>query len=852
MRDYSDREVLDIVEAAALRHGIPRDDFLRFTAIETGFTYDERAINPNSGAKGLFQFLPDTARQYGIAGRELDPNANADAGARLYNDNRQDIIASSTRSGRPLLSEQDAPNGFDLYMAHQQGAYGYRSIQAALDPEFGRFFNDTPTRRNILANVGNDIDELTGVRRDQLSGMSDRRLAETFVDYWEAKYNRIAIPEKGVEPLDPSAPRRGGSGNPLDDGVLDRGDRGAKVEELQRALTERGFDTRGTDGVFGQNTENAVRAFQTANNLSPVDGIVGANTARALGISLTETQTQPNTPAPQPQQPQPQPQPQPPETPPSSNAQPVPAGVYREGDTGPGVRALQEALNRNGAQLDADGRFGARTEAAVMAYQRQNGLDVDGVAGAQTIGRLNQGLQQTPPAPNAPNTPTPPSQSEPANGNHWPTPGNFTVNRADKPGEGGGEFGEARSGGRQHRGIDINGNVGDPIEPMRAGRVTFAGNGGAGAGNMIIVDHGGGLETRYMHLDAINVRQGQQVGEDTVIGTMGRTGNTPRQGDTHLHFEVREDGVARDPRLYLNFPDRAVLQEGDQGRDVAKLQEALRGRGATIEADGDFGPATKTAVQAFQRANGLEADGIAGPDTQRALGLGQVQANASPVREVDGHDHSGHNHSTPTAVTPTAPATTTEQPATTPPAATAPVATAPASSATPGEQPATTPPVTTAPATPPVESAPQTPRIDQAGHPDNRLYTQAVSNLEQMGPNGGFDSRDQMERAAAALAADAKLTGLTQIDHVARSSNGEGLIAVQGSDPWAPEAKRAFLDVSQATAQTLEQSTQMADSRRTDGPNPAQQGTERSMATEQANPVLMADEQQRTAGMRMA
>ena len=730
------------------------------------------------------------------------------------------------------LIDEKRPQVRAYITGETSGPEGLQAAQLALAREFASIA-DPRTGRSVYD--GDSAGNSASISADQVG----RALNQMRGQYQE-NVRAGASPSEAYRALsgDPTQPFVDRPLDPLSDGVLNRGDRGAKVEELQRALTERGFDTRGTDGVFGQNTENAVRAFQTANNLSPVDGIVGANTARALGISLTETQTQPNTPAPQPQQPQPQPQP--PETPPSSNAQPVPAGVYREGDTGPGVRALQEALNRNGAQLDADGRFGARTEAAVMAYQRQNGLDVDGVAGAQTIGRLNQGLQQTPPAPNAPNTPTPPSQSEPANGNHWPTPGNFTVNRADKPGEGGGEFGEARSGGRQHRGIDINGNVGDPIEPMRAGRVTFAGNGGAGAGNMIIVDHGGGLETRYMHLDAINVRQGQQVGEDTVIGTMGRTGNTPRQGDTHLHFEVREDGVARDPRLYLNFPDRAVLQEGDQGRDVAKLQEALRGRGATIEADGDFGPATKTAVQAFQRANGLEADGIAGPDTQRALGLGQVQANASPVREVDGHDHSGHNHSTPTAVTPTAPATTTEQPATTPPAATAPVATAPASSATPGEQPATTPPVITAPATPPVESAPQTPRIDQAGHPDNRLYTQAVSNLEQMGPNGGFDSRDQMERAAAALAADAKLTGLTQIDHVARSSSGEGLIAVQGNDPWAPEAKRAFLDVSQATAQTLEQSTQMADSRRTDGPNPAQQGTERSMATEQANPVLIA------------
>ena len=104
-----------------------------------------------------------------------------------------------------------------------------------------------------------------------------------------------------------------------------------------------------------------------------------------------------------------------------------------------------------------------------------------------------------------------------------------------------------------------------------------------------------------------------------------------------------------------------------------------------------------------------------------------------------------------------------------------------------------------------------------------------------------------------ALAADAKLTGLGQIDHVARSRNGEGLIAVQGNDPWAPDAKRAFLDVSQATSQTLEQSTQMADSKKQDSvATPQPTAPERAVATEQSNPVLIADEPQRSSGVRLA
>ncbi|MFZ5635520.1 MAG: peptidoglycan-binding protein, partial [Pseudomonadota bacterium] len=552
MRDYSKQEVLDIVEQAARTHNIPREDFLRFTAIETGFTYDERAVNPYSGAKGLFQFLPDTARQYGIAGRELDPVANADAGARLYIDNRNDIIASHGRSGRPYLSGEAQPNGFDLYMAHQQGAYGYRSIQAALDPNFNRFFNDTDTRGNILANIGDDVERLTGVRKNQLSGLSDRDLAQTFVNYWETKYNRIAIPEKNIQPIDNSQPT------------------------------------------------------QTAPSASPDSGTVRDT-------------------------------------------------LLIKGEQGDGVRRLQEALNNAGIRdaqgqpLPTTGFYGDRTEAAVRAYQQQNGLEVDGKAGRDTLTALGiyPGQQQNQtPAPQQPTQQQPtqqqPTQQQPTQpgGNTWPAPGNTTVNRADKPGEGEGEFGTARSGGREHKGIDINGRVGDPIESFGPGRVIFSGT-MRGYGNTVVVQHDNGLQTLYAHLDTRTVEEGARVTENTRIGTMGRSGNTPSGGDTHLHFEIRENsngvvlgGTAVDPRKYLEFPPRTLLDHGDQGPDVRRLQESLNNagirdaQGQPLPTTGYYGDKTEAAVRAYQQQQGLEVDGRAGRDTLTALGIypGQQQA----------------------------------------------------------------------------------------------------------------------------------------------------------------------------------------------------------------------------------
>lgn len=198
-RDYSRQEVLDIIESEARERNIPRDDFMRFAYIETGGTFNEQASRGAAGAKGLFQFVPGTADAYGIRGRELDAVANTDAAARLYLDNRQTLVSRHERDGRPYLSGKAEPDGLDMYMAHQQGGAGYRSIQAAIATgHFGR----ADTRANILNNVGSrDFETVTGTRYADFRNMSDRDMATTFTQYWEQKFDRIRIPEKGIEPV---------------------------------------------------------------------------------------------------------------------------------------------------------------------------------------------------------------------------------------------------------------------------------------------------------------------------------------------------------------------------------------------------------------------------------------------------------------------------------------------------------------------------------------------------------------------------------------------------------------------------------------------------------------------------
>lgn len=187
------QENLDIIERQAKASGIPADDFLRFAAIETGGKFDETLSRGPHGAKGLFQFVPSTAQQYGIAGQELDAGKNTEAAARLYQDNQRLITRAHDRSGLPYLSGKPQPDGLDMYLAHQEGAGGYQQIQSALA---GHTLS-AKMRANMMNNIsGRDVKEITGVDYKNLKGLSDQEFARTFTGYWEKKYDRIEVTRK--------------------------------------------------------------------------------------------------------------------------------------------------------------------------------------------------------------------------------------------------------------------------------------------------------------------------------------------------------------------------------------------------------------------------------------------------------------------------------------------------------------------------------------------------------------------------------------------------------------------------------------------------------------------------------
>lgn len=139
---------------------------------------------------------------------------------------------------------------------------------------------------------------------------------------------------------------------------------------------------------------------------------------------------------------------------------------------------------------------------------------------------------------------------------------------------------------RLHAGVDIDGVTGDPVVAARAGTVTFAGT-QSGYGNFVVVDHGDGMSTLYAHLSRVDVAAGQILERGWVVGAVGCTGTC--FGD-HLHFEVRLNGVAVDPLLYL--PGGPLFVGGSAGDLHLDPQEAP-GTG-TVEGESE----TEAAVEA--------------------------------------------------------------------------------------------------------------------------------------------------------------------------------------------------------------------------------------------------------------
>ena len=148
--------------------------------------------------------------------------------------------------------------------------------------------------------------------------------------------------------------------------TLRRGYTGSDVTSVQKRLKELGYYTGSVDGVYGTGSIAAAKAFQKRNGLK-ADGLTGQSTYAALfsssAISAGSSDSGSSD---------------------SGSSGSTTFVKLRSGDKGTAVKELQKALKNLGYDVSADGSYGPKTVAAVIAFQKQNGLDADGVAGAKT------------------------------------------------------------------------------------------------------------------------------------------------------------------------------------------------------------------------------------------------------------------------------------------------------------------------------------------------------------------------------------------------------------------------------------------------------------------------------------
>src|SRR5918999_1296623 len=304
------------------------------------------------------------------------------------------------------------------------------------------------------------------------------------------------------------------------------GSQGELVTHVQQAL---GISA---DGIFGPQTDTAVRQYQARNGLL-VDGIVGPATWGSLF-----------------------------ESGPAVGASNVSPQVEER---------LEQKLESAGRQLDAQagiarpaGLFGSSSDSA---GGRQGGADQDAAGGSdQGAGGSDEGAADGSDDDGATGGTTPVSDPV-GGGDSDDTPAG---GQTDTPSSGGGLEGTAPvSGtcgstlsspvdgtvtsefgprwGRNHDGRDIAAPTGPAIRAAACGSVTLAGQ-QSGYGNMVCITHTNEFSTCYAHMSRFAVSQGARVQQGQVIGYVGCTGSCT---GPHLHFETRVNGQAQDPRGFI-------------------------------------------------------------------------------------------------------------------------------------------------------------------------------------------------------------------------------------------------------------------------------------------------------------
>ena len=340
---------------------------------------------------------------------------------------------------------------------------------------------------------------------------------------------------------------------------LQLGSQGELVAEVQRALHV------SADGIFGVQTDAAVRSYQRAAGLE-VDGIVGLATWGSLFKSHTAS------------------------------------GASIGGSNIP--LQARERVEKTVAQASQE-----------LAPQRQVERGADPSAPRAGTGRAGT----TPGGTTRTETTTPTDTTTPTS-TPAPTGGSCDTSTISSPVRGTVTSDFGPRGGRNHDGIDIAASMGTPIRAAACGTVSLAGQ-QSGYGNIICITHTSQFSTCYAHLSRFGVSSGTRVQQGQIIGYVGCTGSCT---GPHLHFETRVGGTARDPKPFLggmSIPGAsASTSEATAGpASTSPATAATAVKSGTASAAGNQATVTRSGSSTTTGGHSLESTTIGSPTTGTAI-----------------------------------------------------------------------------------------------------------------------------------------------------------------------------------------------------------------------------------------
>ena len=346
------------------------------------------------------------------------------------------------------------------------------------------------------------------------------------VKAFQKKYNLTADGIAGKETLKKLDSVYKNADSDKDDDSLRMGDSGSAVKDLQTKLKKLGYYSGTVDSTFGSGTYAAVRAFQKKYNLT-ADGVAGSETLKKLDTAYKNADSDKDD------------------------------GSLRKGATGSAVKDLQTKLKKLGFyNAYVDGSYGDTTVAAVKAFQKKYNLTADGVAGSETLKKLDSAYKNA---------------------------------DSDK------DDGSLRKGA-----------TGSAVKD---------------------------LQTKLKKLGFYNASIDGDYGDTTVAAVKA----------FQKKYNLTADGVAGSETLkkldsaYKNADsntstDDDSLRKGATGTAVKTLQTNLKKLGFyTAYVDGSFGSTTESAVKAFQKKYGLTADGVAGSATLKKIESAVASASSGKI-----------------------------------------------------------------------------------------------------------------------------------------------------------------------------------------------------------------------------